>query len=367
MENTIQKTLRNSEIKVAKQKRPFLTYPASGLAVCHLEETEDSVNFIFSAKGMHPGERIHQKTYQEKLRFLANCATLEPLAVEYQFSLAPENLLMDINLVPKVMLRDVKLPASPAFLQVYKALIGAVLQPRYKYEHYLNGGRGYYKKNKFVAKLAAMETTTEIQECLLEEYTADIEQIAKTKTQVSKVSVWVAYVLVPVLAVVLVAVSFFAIRMNFFDIPFRDHVIAANTAYIQSNFLAVQQELRAYDISELSIETRYFLARSYVSTEALSDAQRSNILIGLGRLTDPNIFDFWILLGRLHFAEAAEIARRVGDDELLLFTYHKQEAFVRQDLSIPGDERMALLDYLTGQIDRITRARADAVQQTTEQ
>ena len=43
METTLQKTMRNSEMTVLKEKRPFLTYPINGLAPCTLEEKEDSV------------------------------------------------------------------------------------------------------------------------------------------------------------------------------------------------------------------------------------------------------------------------------------------------------------------------------------
>ena len=82
--------------------------------------------------------------------------------------------------------------------------------------------------------------------------------------------------------------------------------------------------------------------------------------MGLTRLTDPIIFDYWILLGRLHFSEAVDIAQRLGDDELLLFAYLKQEVYVRSDISIPGEERMALLSYLERNIDRLNRARDEA-------
>ena len=92
----------------------------------------------------------------------------------------------------------------------------------------------------------------------------------------------------------------------------------------------------------------------------MTGVQRENILLGLAARTEPIIFDYWILLGRLEFSEAVEIAQRLGDDELLLFAYLKQEVHVRQDISIPGEERAALLSYLVSNIDRLNRERDEA-------
>jgi len=361
METTIQKTIRNSELIAPKDKRQFLTYPVSGLASCTLEEREDSVNLIFDISFMEQAATIKKKPKWEKLRFLVNCAELEVLTTEYEFSMSLDNLLIDINLVPKVMLRDAKSGNSIPFVQTYKALIGSVLLPKYEYEDYINGGADNYKKNKLLSEFALLETVEEIRSRLLEEYHKLIEETAATKKLVSKTNVWVSRIAIPLLVVTLAVTAFFAGRMMFLDIPFRDSVIAANTAYINNNFLGVQHELRSFDITELSVETRYFLSRSYVSTEALTEIQRANILVGLAQRTDPIIFDYWILLGRLRFDEAIDIALRLGDDELLLFAYLKQEVFVRQDMSIPGEERAALLSYLERNIDRLNTAREQAV------
>ena len=360
MDATIQKTVRNSELCVAKEQRTFLTHPANGLMACIIEETEDSVCFIFNSQDLEPATAVLEKPEMDKLRFLANCAELEVLNVEYAFSMCPDNLLADINLIPKVMQRDVVTAESTPFIQAYKALVGSVLQPKYKYEDYLNGGEVYYKKSKLLAKLTEPETVAEIRANLLAEYLRILQETNATKKLVPITSILACRIAIPLLAVALVAVTFFAVRMRYVDIPFRDSVVTASAAYIDSNFLVVQQALKDYDVSELSIETRRFLSRSYVATEALSEAQRQVILIGLAQRTEPIIFDFWIHLGRLNFDYAIDIAQRLGDDELLLFAYVKQDVFVRHDLSIPGEERQELLSNIERNIDRINRAREEA-------
>ena len=362
MQPTLKKTIRNSEVTVAKEKRSFLTYPANGLAPCTLEETEDSINLLFSTQGCEIAESILKKQKLEQLRFLANCASLETLIEEYDFALSLDNMLVDINLIPSLLVRDAKKSNSGEFFPIYMSLIGSVLLPKYKYEDYLQGGQVHYKKNKLLNELSTKQTADEIKTCLLTEHHNLLQEQNTTKKLVRKRNVWLSRITIPLLSIALAAVIFFGGHMFLVDIPFRDSVITANTAYINGDFLSVQAALRAHDLPALSVETRYFLSRSYVSTEALTETQRENILIGLAQRTDPIIFDYWILLGRLRFGEAVDIAQRLGDDELLLFAYLKQEAFVRQDISMPGEYRTELLAYLERHIDRLNEARDSAVE-----
>ena len=360
MEAILQRNIRNSEITVAKEKRAFLTYPASEMVPCTLEETEDSVNFVFYTQGMEPSEVILKKPRWEQLRFLVNCAGLANLNLEYDFSLALDNLMLDINLMPRLLIRDAKKPGGSDFLQRFKALAGSVLLSRYRYEDYLHGGQDLYKKDKLLLELAELETIEAVKNLLFGEYQQLMHETNETKRLISKNSVLISRISIPLLTITLLISTVLIVRAAFIDIPFRDSVIAANTAYINNNPLNVQLILRDYDITELSNDTKYILSRSYVMTEALTDIQRENILQGLAQMTDPILFDYWILLGRLRFNEAADLAQRLGDEELLLFTYLKQEVFVRQDTSMPGDERTALLSYLEENINRMNREREEA-------
>lgn len=365
MDTILQRTVRNSDLIIDKSKRVFLTYPAVGLATCALDEREDSVVFNFDTNDMEPAESVLKKPMWEQLRFLMNCADLSSLSEEYSFSLSPDNIVVDVNLMPRLLVRDAKVD-NVNFLQNYVALIGSVLQTKYKYHQYLNGGQANYKKNKLLNELAVMESTESIREHLLCEYRRLVEEVNQTRKLVKKKNVWVNRITIPMLAVTLAVSLFFGGRFFFVDIPFRDSLIAANAAYIVFDYIGVQQALRPYDVSQLNENTRRVLSRAYVATEALTVAQRDNILVGLAQLTDPIIFDFWIMLGRLHFNEAIDIAQRLGDDEMLLFAYLKQEAFVRQDMTRPGEERTALLSYLVGQIERLNRERGEAAASINE-
>lgn len=367
MDNNLSCTIKNSELNVPKEKRSFLTYPALGLCPCTLEEREDGIELNFTADGMTSATSIRSKPRTDKLRFLINAAGLELLHKDYTFSLAPDNLMFDLNLCPHVLSRDLYCGGA-TYLQKYKALIGQLLAPRYSYADYLNGGEDLYRKQKFLAELAKLVTVAEIKACLETEFDADVKEAARTTKIVSKRIVILSQILIPVLAVILAATAFFAIRAIFFDMPHQGHIIEASQAYIAGDYIAAQVALRSVEPSEMAHETKHFLARSYVITEALTDEQKVHVLMGLTRMADGALFDFWIHLGRLEFGAAIDIAQRFGDSELLLFAYLKQRTFVMADTTIPGDERVSLLSYLENHINRIQGERdVDDVQEVGDE
>ena len=358
MDAVLQRGARNSELAVAKEKRSFLTYPADGLAACALEEHEDGIVLAFNPKESEPAEVILGKSREEKLRFLINSADLSELYVEYDFSLSPDNLLIDINLRPQVLMRDAK--RNTEFLPRYMALIGSVLLPRYKYEDYLNGGQDLYRKNKLLSELVTLTTANDIKDRLFKEYRRVERETRETKSLVPRRNVLMSRIAVPLLAAALLTATFFLGKSMLQDIPYKDNVIAANTAYIAGDYIGVQQFLENYELTALSNDTKYFLARASVVTEALTDGQKENILINLTSKTDPVIFDYWILLGRLDFAGAIDIAQRLGDDELLLFAYLKDEVIVKNDPTLTGEEKTSLLSDLENKINNLSKTRDEA-------
>ena len=344
--------IKNSELACPKEKRDFLIYQAEGLCSCTLETLEDGIELVFNAENMESATEIRGKSKSDKLRFLVNVADLERLHVDYTFSLASDNLLLDINLRPRVLQRDLNCDKSE-FLPKYKALIGATLARKYRYDDYVNGGADLYKKNKLLDELHKCETVDEVRTRLTEEYHSENERIKRNKRQVSKQSVLLSRICIPILALALAAVSYFAFIAIFFEIPYQDRVIRASQSYIVGNYIAAQEALRDLEPADMTHETRHFLSRAYVITEALTDAEIHHILMGLTPMTDGALFDYWIFLGRLDFDYALEIARRYGDSELLLFAYLKQRAVVGADMLMPGDEKVALLNYLDREITRL--------------
>jgi len=169
------------------------------------------------------------------------------------------------------------------------------------------------------------------------------------------------YITMPVLTIALIISTFFLWRAVFQEILFKNAVIQANSAFIAGDFIETQRALSDYDILELSVETRYFLSRAYVTTEALTDVQNQHKLMGTTHITNLVIFDYWIFLGRLQFDEAIDIAQRVGNDELLLFVYVKYEVVIKSDTTISGEEKTTLLNDLAGKISALEKDREEEI------
>lgn len=351
---------KNSELYVAKDKRRFLTYKTDGLADCTLEELEDGVSFVFDTEGTEPAAKVKTLERHEQFRFLYNCAGLLPLAREYGFGLSLDNIVVDVNLMPRILMRDAKNDGECDFPIKYKALIGSVLFPKYGYGDYINGGHDLYAKNGLLAEIVQLGDVSSIKERMLSEHLGAVRAAKENRLSVNRSVYRFQRTALPAFALAAAALALFAGRLFFFELPYRESVIEAGFAYIHGDHLRVQRALRNYGTGRMSDETKHILSRSYVATEALTHTQITNILLGLGRITDPIVFEYWIHLGRLYFEQAVDIAQRLGDDELLLFAYLKQEIYVRNDMTLTGAERAALLSELENHIDRLTRAREEA-------
>ena len=352
----------NSELSIAKERRAFLTYPTEGLADCTLQELEDGIclSFDVDGLGLAHSKGVFKKPLEHQYRFLINCAALEKLYVEYAFSLSTDNLMVDINLAPKVLFRDANTMDGTDFLPKYKALIGSFLISKYSYEDFDKGGSDLYKKDKLMLELSKMDSIAEIKERLHTEYQKTVDKIAQTRRTVLKRNVMFSRIAIPFLVVAFLAAGFFAGLAYFYEMPFATQVVSANEAYVAGNHLDVQRALSDFSVDRLSHETKHILSRSYVSTEPISPTQRDTILASLTLITDTAIFDYWINLGRLDFEEAIDIAQRFGDTELLLFAFIKQEAIVRADPIMPGAEKVELLNYLERRIEELQRTRENA-------
>jgi type VII secretion protein EssB len=371
MDKTLRKEVRNCDLKISKDKREFLCYPMEGLVSCTIEEAEDGIVFSFehdqSEGKLERCKSLLNKPREEKVHFLLNCTKLSPLFDEYECSLSPDNLMVDMNLAPKVLLRDARDSESREFLMEYKALIGSLLMPKYSYEDFLEGGEDLFKKDKFLVKVMALESVTEIEELLQEEYKRVTDKLKKTKKLIPKWQSVFTKIALPLLVVLLGVSAFFLYLSYFREIPYGNSMIEARDAYISNQPLQVQQALRSYDIDNLSYESKYILARSYVITEVLTVEQIEDVLRGLTLRTEEQIFDYWIHLGRLYFEEAIDIALRFNDNELLLLAYLKYEVAVIDDPTIGGEERIDLINRIERQIDSLLEGREEALEQMLEE
>ena len=359
MERTHQIRIRNSECKMPKERRKLLTYQHWGLVSCELEETEDECIFTFFMDGLTDADAAKKLELTDKYRFLTNCAELEDLTLEYQFSMEPQNLVYDRNLCASVLLRDKKDELKESdFYKQYQALSAAILYQGYSFEEYYQGGNALYKKKKILSKLQACQSTEELKTYLLTAWQGEKQDVKRNKRLVKRSHIHAAKLIIPLLGAACLASTYMWANIKLVRLPYQEKLLAAHSAYLSSLYMQAEDQLKDIPIDQLPVETQYILTRSYIYTEGLTPRQRDNLLAGISINTDKSIFEYWIAVGRNDYVKAIDIAKRLGNDEFLLYSYIKQSAYTKANTELSGEEKSQLITKLEDSIGKLSESMA---------
>ena len=151
--------VKNIDLNIEKEIRFLLANKNKHLLDCEIEETDDECIFRFCSDGIYSFDSLDKLSKEDKYRLLVNIADMEELTEEYSFSIAPSNLVFDINLVPKVLVRDKKTEfGNSEFYASYKALSAYILYEKYTFEQYITGSvklpeKSFLKKTEDVKSL----------------------------------------------------------------------------------------------------------------------------------------------------------------------------------------------------------------------
>lgn len=357
MEQTHQIRIRNSECKMPKERRKLLTYQHWGLVSCELEETEDECIFTFFVDGLTETAAAKELELTDKYRLLANCADLEDLTLEYQFQLKPENLVYDRNLCVSVLLRDKRDELKESdFYKQYQALSAAILYPGYSFEEYYQGGNALYKKKRILNQLQNCQSTEELKEYLLNAWEEEEQDVKRNKKLVKRSYIRTVKIMIPLLGAVCLASTYMWTNIKLVRLPYQEKLLAAHSAYLSSLYIQVEDHLENISMDQLPLETQYILTRSYIYTEGLTPQQRDNLLAGISLNTDKAIFEFWIAVGRNDYVKAIDTAKRLGNDEFLLYAYIKQSAYTKVNTELSGEEKSELISKLEGDIGKLSES-----------
>lgn len=336
-----------------------LCYPREGLLNCKIEEEKEELTFSFDLGRKNPFLNLRKENKQDKLSALIDVTKLHEIYQEYYFELKDSNLYYDRNCRVYVKNRDIYergiTSDQESFLTSYKALIGFVMQNRFTFADYLEGGLELLKKNKFLETVYECETLEEIKEYLEKAYEEIVETIKNKKVLVDKS--WHRSsrgCLIACLLIILAA----AIYLGFLQIqllPRKDAIMKANNAYLDANYIQVIDSLEGIDIAYLDKYQTYILAVSYIKSENLTPAQKENVLEQVGIDGNEKIKQYWIYLGRLSVEEAINIALQNSDDELLLYAYLTKKTMVEKNTEMQGEEKTQILSELEQKINELAK------------
>lgn len=138
--------------------------------------------------------------------------------------------------------------------------------------------------------------------------------------------------------------------------PLQARVIKSLGDYASGNYANATGGLKDDDPKKLTAATQYVLAISYVKQDNLSPKQKETIVSGLSPKTTKNTLLYWINLGRGEFGEALNLAKNVGDNQLILYAYTKLYDATVADTTLSGAKKQERLDDYKKNIEKYTKA-----------
>lgn len=354
-EQTIRETVRKSALTAStafELKR--LIRHEEGFLDCTMEEEKESLIMTYETGGLFPWTGIRREKREFMLTALADVGKLKRLAETYRFTLAPENLYYDIQGRAYVKARDVY-PADGGFsgedfLREYKSLAGCTLAKKYKFEDYDRGGQDLLAEDRFLKEILECTDVREVTDRLGEEHSRYRKVHGERFVEVSRAGnrfLKAALVLTGVLAA---AGAVFLFRLFLWERPYTEAVIAANEAYLQSNYSGTVEAMEAVDVERMNACQKYILAYSCVRCESFSDDNMRNILNTVSLNGDEKVLEYWIYINRLDTEKAADIAMQASSDQLLFYAYLKEKEVIESDGSLTGEEKTKRLSDVEGRL-----------------
>lgn len=359
-ENEFEKVVKLSELNAKRDSEiNKLTYGNTYLIPCKANIEGEEVKFTYDLNELQPFSEIKNRRTVEKLRFLINVSGILEIAEEYSFKLETDNIYYDYNYIPKVKDRDIRLEAEVIdykdLVLQYKSLIADVFNKKYSYNDFYNGGMDLIKKNKKIKKYISIESIEEIKNELLEDLKIqekeDKEKYIEIKVRnykVKKYSIWG-------MSIVILALMVYTIYTSVFLIPFDKMVIRANNYYMNQNYEGVIKCFENTRGLKLDKESKCKLAYSYVMSQNLAENKKKNIIATINDKSDENILDYWIAIGKSKYDNAIDSAKRVQDDELLLYALLSKQKYIQDNDKMSGEEKQKEQDALQSQIDKLTK------------
>ena len=351
----IKETIRKSKLTASNEfEFKKLTRVQEGFLNCSMEEEKESLIVTYEIKNLLPWTCIRREKKELMFSALIDAGKLEQRAKMYCFTLAPENLYYDIQGRTYVKTRDVYGAevgySQEEFLREYKSLIGCTLIKKYKFEDYNDGGQDLLAEDKFLSGILECTDVGQILDRLHEEYfrykkvhEERFVEVSKAKNRGSKIALGITGVLAAA------GIAFLG-WLLLWERPYTEAVIAANEAYLQSDYNGTVEAMKDVEVERMNVSQKYILAYSCVRCESFSDDSMRNILNTISLNGDEKIMEYWIYINRLDTEKAADIAMQKSSNQLLFYAYLKEKAVIENDASLTGQEKNERLSAIESKL-----------------
>ena len=281
--NIILETIRKPQLSASNEfEVKKLSRSQDGFLPCSIEEERESLVIRFDVHNVLLWLNIRREKRELMISALIDAGKLQKTAELYHFTLNPDNLYYDIQGRVSVKFRDVYSQDSEyskeEFLTEYKSLIGCTLVKKYKFEDYEKGGQDLLKEDDFLNSILECTDVEQILEKLHEEYFRYREDHHQRFVEIPRTRNRAQKTVIGIFGVLVVAGAMLAGYLLLWVRPYEEAVIAANEAYLQSDYNGTVEALDPVEVERMNVYQKYILAVSCVRCENFSEDSLRNIL-----------------------------------------------------------------------------------------
>lgn len=348
---------KKSSMVVREGEYSKLSKRQDGFLACVIEEMEEELQFTYNTRHVKPLRELRKDDKLKQMVVLGNIKELQGLNSLYSFSMDPDNLYYDMKGNVYVMHKDIVSKdysgKQEHFIEEYKSLIGYVMQRRYGYEDYLEGGQALLRKDKFLNKIYEAETKEDILAILEEQYDNIVEDRNVCYIEVKRATYKKRSIYIVLSSLMITILLGGLLYLYFYKIEEQSNMLEVYDAYLVEDYVALIDASKTIRIENLDSRQKYVLAVAYVKSEDLTAEQKDNILTLLLPEGDEQILEYWIALGRGNVEEAENIAMQRSDDELLLYAYLKEKQQLEENTELTGTQKNEAITELQNKIDTL--------------
>ncbi|MBZ2131823.1 type VII secretion protein EssB [Streptococcus gordonii] len=331
-----------------------------------MDADEDGLTFTYQLEPHSLSyEEVKSRPISERIRLALNVFALEAaLELPVTFLLHPSNLMITKDAQAKIAYRGVPGIMTPEALTAEDFLrqakcFAATLFADVDFMELYNGSLELETLPDFLVELREAEDQAAAVAVLEKAYLDKTKEEKATLIQVSSrwhrvfklASIWLS------VAVVLLIIPL--IYLIFLQNPFKEKLLQADTAFIKVDYSGVITELEGIAPSSLPTTQKYELAYSYIQGLEFSSDQKKVILNNVSLKSDELYLIYWIQIGRNTFEDALDTAKRINDNDLILYALAQEIKQVREDDKLSGKDRESKLSSLEGEYKKYWDSRSE--------
>lgn len=351
-----------------------LKVPEAHFLPANYEVTEDKLIFNYAIQ--RPGytaKEMQELGTVEKLKAAVNVLSFSDLTqFPYTFFLHPENVYFDYNLIPAVAYRGIKEQMPPMemnqefLLRNVKCYLISLFSTEYRFEDLYAGNLETVTGNDFINHIKSAGSMEElalyIKPLYVQKAAEEEEKYQKVDKKKYKWSRQLALWFGGAVVVSLAALSYFV----FIRSPFQNRLLEADSHFVQNNYTEVISTLNAIKPEDLPATQKYMMAYSVVHGQSFNEEQKQVILNNVSLKSDVNYLDYWVHIGQGNYEEAIDLAKKIGDYDLILYGIAQIREQIINNPELSGEEREQQLSQYENQYEEYNEERNAILEEETE-